>query len=432
MLNQTQIREALSQRANDCDADVSNAEIAGAGYSPTGKGASISISVERCLNNRDTAEKFLRNLTALLETNFLVCLQLKDFSGHEDPTEGWRRFCTLIADRLKEKNLTERRIATCIHSHRMPLPAYCLIADSLLGRGTRYVFLDRLQMSAHRDERVAMRTSANWLFMWQQRNAGRQVVPVYGGLVRSACKLLADEKAMTIEPTTSLLIPAGTAWIHYELRITRFSSHDGKLDWKRLRHSLRSIVVVADRLIDQSTWRISDQQQDARANRRLAIRISGLGDLLQRRQQQPNRLASLEWLKALVRDIKGELTQSSASLAVTRGAMPALLDSNPADQWRAGEQRDQWQRYWRKALNQAALRNRNLLVLSPESVLPCNGINSAAFVDLLPLLALADAWSFSCSVPTPEWTLAQFKDFHCRARATIQASQRASLVAGRI
>ncbi len=167
MLNQTHTRKEPLQGASDYAADGSSTEIAGAGCSPTDNGVSISISVRLCLSNRDTAEKFLRNLTQLLETNFLVCLHLEDFSGNQDPTEAWRQFCTLIADRLKEADLAERRIATCIHSHRMPLPAYCLIADSLLGRATRYVFLDHLQMSAHRDERVATRTSANWLFLWQ-------------------------------------------------------------------------------------------------------------------------------------------------------------------------------------------------------------------------------------------------------------------------
>jgi hypothetical protein len=137
-------------------------------------------------------------------------------------------------------------------------------------------------------------------------------------------------------------------------------------------------------------------------------------------------------LTHLVRAIRNELLATSAKLAAQRGALPALLDTNLVGHWQEGTQRDRWQRHWRTAVNQAALRNRNLLVLSPASVLPSNGVNSAAFTDLLPLLALADAWSFACNTPTPDWTLAQFKDFHRRACATIQASQHSSFVAARV
>lgn len=441
MFDHTQTSEMSWQPAAGAHANTARAEITALGFDlpkvsginpSVGGGLSLPVSVSSIIADKFAAEAFLENLACLVAKNVLVCLQPEDFPDSYTPTDAWQLLCEAVADYLSKKKLPKRQLATCMHSHQIPLPAYCLIADSLFGRGRRYVFLDSLQMAAHRDPRIETRTSANWVFLWRQRNVGYPVIPVYGGFVRSACKLLADETATTIEPVASLLVPGGTAWTSVGLPITRFCTDAGSIDQQRLRDALRALVILADQLIDGSSWHNSLQQTDALTNRRLAVHISGLGDLLQTRGQHPGSLASLEWLTHLIRTIRSELLAASAKLAADRGALPALLDANPVGHWQEGAHRDRWQRYWRTAVSEAALRNRNLLVLSPASVLPSNGADSAAFTDLLPLLTLADAWSFACNAPTPGWTLAQFKDFHRRARAMIQASQHSSFVAARV
>ena len=440
MFDHTQTREPRWRPAVDAPVDTTRAEISALGFDlpkrscvhpSVGGGLSIRVSVSKIIADKFAAEGFLETLASLIAKKIPICLQPEDFPDAYTPIDAWQLLCEAIADHLSHKKLPKRQIATCMHSHRMPLPAYCLIADSLLGRGRRYAFLDGLQMAVHRDPRIETRTSANWVFLWRQRNVGYPVIPVYGGFVRSACKLLADETATTIEPAASMLVPRGTAWISVGLPITRFCTDAGRIDQQRLEDALRALVTLADQRIDECSWHGSLQRADALTNRRLAVHISGLGDLLQKRGHHPGSLESLESLTHLVRATRNELLTTSAKLAAERGALPALLEANLVGHWQEGAQRDRWQRYWRTAVNQTALRNRNLLVLSPASVLPSNGVNSAAFTDLLPLLALADAWSFACDAPTPGWTLAQFKDFHRRACATIQASQHSSFIAAR-
>ena len=70
-----------------------------------------------------------------------------------------------------------------------------------------------------------------------------------------------------------------------------------------------------------------------------------------------------------------------------------------------------------------------MLVLSPYSVLPSTGTCSAAYTDLLPAIAYADAWSFADVPDFRGWNLNDYKVFHRRAWALIQGRHTGSLVA---
>ncbi len=253
--------------------------------------------------------------------------------------------------------------------------------------------------------------------------------PVYGGLVRSTCRLLADEVAGGVIPAKSLLAPAGSAWLPFGMQVARFCCPAGTPDWTRLRLALRRLVDLADQLIPKLEWHDPRQCADAATNRRVAVCVTGLGDLLVRSGRSPKALENLNWLTELVRYIQRELSAQSSQLAARSEMLPALKQSNPVCGWSAGLDRDRWQQQWEIAVRDAAVRHRNLLVLSPSSVLPKHQPDCAGFADLLPVLGFADAWSFDCGGQTRGFSLAQFRDFHRRARATIQGAQRASFIA---
>jgi hypothetical protein len=75
------------------------------------------------------------------------------------------------------------------------------------------------------------------------------------------------------------------------------------------------------------------------------------------------------------------------------------------------------------------MRHRNLLVMSPYAIIPTDASPTADFSDLLPVIALADAWAFGAPPDFSGWTAAEYRHFHRRARATIQGSHSASFVA---
>jgi len=420
------------------DIDIIIDEIARLGFDPPRRsgrerriicGTSFRVSVSNVLADGCIAGDLFDKLSGLFGNQVPTCLVPDDFPAGTSAIDSWRFFCELIQAQYSEQTRRASRLGFCMHSHRMPLDAFCLIADSLLGFGPRYVYLDSLQMAERGDSRVAERAASNWRFLWRHRGHQRPVQPVYGGLVRSTCRLLADEVAGAVIPTRSLLVPAGSAWLPIGMPVTRFCCRAGTPDWRRLGSALHQLVDLTDQLISKLDWHDPQQHADAAINRRVAVCVTGLGDLLLRRGLSPKALESLSWLTNLVQRIQTELAAQSSKRAAQSEMLPALKQSNPVHGWNAGQDRDRWHQQWESAVSEAAVRHRNLLVMSPSSVLPKHHHNCTEFGDLLPVLGFADAWSFDCDAQTQGFNMTQFRDFHRRARATIQSAQRASFVA---
>jgi hypothetical protein len=413
------------------DLGATEAEIAGLGFRPPQRygvgrsvvcGAAERVSVRDTLENDEAGKLFLRRICSLVGAGIPVNLSPQDFGRESSGIDSWQRFCELIRSELSSRALSARHLGVCIHSHQLPLEAYCLIADVVLGRGPRYVFLDSLQMLTHGSPDAERRAEANWSFLWRHCNAERPVMPVYGGIVRSACPLLSDEVAATVLPGAGLHCPLNSAWLPITLPITEFAGPEGRIRWSRLLNATRNALAAAEKVLDHASWPDPAQQADARQNRRLAVEITGIGDLVLRRGDDPTSLECLNSVLEVAARIRAALYEQSAKIAARSGPVPALAEADPVGQWRAGPHRDSWSRHWQDALRRSAVRHRNLLVISPYAVIPAGETSSAGFSDLLPVIGLADAWSFGAPADFKGWTLAQFRHFHRRARAIIQRS----------
>jgi hypothetical protein len=392
-------------------------------------GTAMRVSVREVLGNSDAGRARLARLCELVGSGVPVNLSAEAFGGATSAIAAWQQFCEVVRSALSQQSLTTGNLGLCVHSHQIPLEAYRLIADAVLGQGPRYVFLDSLQMSAHSNPAVDARAEANWAFLWRQRAVTRPVVPAYGGIVRSACPLLADEVAATILPGSGLNAPNCTAWLPITLPMTAFTTSSGRIRWTLLNQAIGQALALAEQMCGQVRWPDEQQKQDARDSRRLAIMVTGLGDIVQRRGDNPASLSCLRWLAGVVTRIRAELRAGSRKIAAQHGPIPALEQANHVGQWQAGPQRESWRRHWDEAVRHSALRHRNLLVISPYSVVPSAAPSTAAYSDLLPVLALADAWSFAAPPAFRGWEASQYRDFHRRARATIQGSHSASFVA---
>jgi len=419
------------------DLDTMAAELTDLGLRPPSRhgagrnavcGMAQRVSVREVLDDGEAGKAFMRRLCELVAEGVPVNLSPEDFCSEKSGIDSWQRFCEMIRAALSSRELSGRNIGLCIHSHQMPLEAYRLIADAVLGPGPRYVFLDSLQMAAHGNPVVGQRAAANWSFLWRQRGMARPLMPVYGGIVRSTCPLLADEVAATVLPGHGPHAPVSSAWLPVVLPITEFAAPGGQIRWQLLLPAIRKSLAIAEQMLHLVRWHGPGQQADAWENRRLAISVTGLGDLVQQRGEDPTSLECLRWLVEVVARIRGELCEQSGRIAAKVGAIPALGEANHVSHWSAGPHRESWRRHWEVAVRQSAVRHRNLLVLSPYSVIP-TGASAPAYSDLLPVIALADAWNFAGPPDFRGWNVAQFRDFHRRARATIQGSHTASFVA---
>jgi hypothetical protein len=398
-------------------------------YSDSVGGSACRVSVWDVLDDNEAGTAFLRHLCKLVGEGIPVNLSPGDFRGEASTIDAWQRFCEKIRAALDWRDLSGRHLGLCIHSHQMPLEAYWLIADAVLGCGPRYVFLDSLQMITHSDVALEERAEANWSFLWRQRVAARPVLPVYGGIVRSACPLLADEVAATVLPGSGLHAPAHSAWMPIPMPVSAFVMPGGRIRMPLLVATIGEALLIAEQMLDRVCWHDPQQHIDARDNRRLAFCITGIGDLVLEKGDDPGSLDCLRWLAGIVTRIRVELHLQSRQIAARQGAVPALEKANHVSQWRAGPQRESWCQHWNAAVRNSALRHRNLLVMSPYAVIPADAPSTAAFSDLLPVIALADAWNFAAPPDFCGWTAAQYRHFHRRARATIQGSHSTSFVA---
>ena len=99
--------------------------------------------------------------------------------------------------------------------------------------------------------------------------------------------------------------------------------------------------------------------------------------------------------------------------------MPALDQADPGRLLPGGRIGEGWAWRWRQALEAAAVRNRNLLVLSPWSIFP-PGSADLRFANLLPLLRYADVCCFDEPRDSTAWNPSEFRNFHQQAAAVLQ------------
>jgi hypothetical protein len=257
-----------------------------------------------------------------------------------------------------------------------------------------------------------------WEQLWLQRS-NTMIRPVYVPFVSSQCRLLPVETANGVIPGVDIQAPTGSAWVNVPVDISSFADIDGDLDEEALEAAIRGGVAAGDEAHSQAFWPTAQMRHDGWLNRRLAITLSGIGTLVQRRDADPTRFRTLDEMCQLIRRIRDFALTESQRLASSKGNVPALEQGDPARLMPGGQSRDGWSRRWQQEVAATAVRHRNLLVISPWSIFPRDAAD-LRYANLLPLLRYADTCSFG---PPPElaaWNLKDFKGFHQQAAAVLQ------------
>lgn len=395
----------------------------------TAGGVALRIPVRKTLRSPLATDHLLQHLAALLRQKVPVTVSLRDLGADDAAICSLEDFCTTLRRVLSAENLSPEPIGISLQSHLLPLQAYLLICTALLGNGPRYVILDSLQMRHHGNRRVQNETDNNWSFLWRRRAASPSLLPAYAASVTTRCPLLGDEAATTILPELGIQVPVDTAWLPLKLHLPDFSDGRGRLCWNALQRSLTSSVDLAEQMLDRLYWPEAAQQLDARQNRRLAVTIGGIGDLVVERGANPADLWCLQWIDDVVVRLQTFLWGRSRALARKTEPLPALLQAEPAVDWHNSARKSDWQLRWRQAVQNSAVRHRNLLVMSPYAVLPAAENAVAAFVDLLPVLQHADAFSFAGPPAVGYRDSREFANFHRRAWSVMQRRNAAPFVA---
>jgi hypothetical protein len=258
-----------------------------------------------------------------------------------------------------------------------------------------------------------------WRTLWELR-AEPRVRTAFADRVMPQCPLLSAERGRAIVSPIGLQAPVDSAWVCMSVDLVRFTRPRGMLDVQALQRCVETCVDVGERLHECLTWPTADVQHDAWLNRRLAIVISGFGDLLRAGGMAPSDHDSLRYLNQLLLRVRMSAQSRSRAIAVNSGPLPAIGLSDPSPALPCGSIREDWRRRWRQAVRATLVRHRNLLVISPWSLFPCDDRANYEYAELLPLLRHADACAFERGMSIGHWNFKQFKHFHQRARAVLK------------
>jgi len=328
----------------------------------------------------------------------------------------FRSLCDRLGAALDDVGARSCKIGLLVDAISVaPLTAW-EIRNAHLGTGPLYVSSSQQPMQER-----------HWEQLWQQRS-NAMIRPVYVSFVSSQCRLLPAETANGVIPCADIQAPTGSAWVNVPVDISSFADIDGDLDEEALEQAIRAGVEAGDETHSLACWPTAQMRHDGWLNRRLAINLTGIGTLVQRRDADPTRFHTLDEMCRLIRRIRDVALTQSQRLASSKGNVPALEQGDPARLMPGGQSRDGWSRRWQQEVTATAVRHRNLLVISPWSIFPAD-VADLRYANLLPLLRYAD----TCSVgPPPEltaWNLRDFKSFHQQAAAVLHQRGRIQQIA---
>lgn len=365
------------------------------------------------------AAQFRRQAYDALVQGLPLCISITNPGGAAEAADRFRGLCQILRSTLEDTGAPPSSVELLIEVSSMPPQSAWKWRCELLGEGPLHVMAPRSLMSPG-DAAEKRCHDRFWSQMWQLRGSGLVRV-LCAPSVLPQCPLLTAEAATVVIPLVSLQAPQGSAWIPLHLDLGRFADDKGALRETAFEQALTRCVEIGDLLHDRVLWPTAQMRHDSWLNRRLAVTVSGFGDITQRRGYDPTRFASLAELSAVLRWAQGILRQQSQSIARRTQSLPALERSDPTRALPAGALRDGWRKRWQDAAESAAHRHRNLIAMSPWSVFPSAQAADYRYADLLPLLDFAHALSATELPSLVHWNVSEFKSFHQRAGAVTDA-----------
>ncbi|MDH3533127.1 MAG: hypothetical protein OEO82_09370 [Gammaproteobacteria bacterium] len=394
-------------------------------------GVNLSIDAGAVLASQLAAGRFREQVFAVLTERLPLAVRVAGLAAEAHAEAMFAQVCTEIAAAVAEAQSAVGAVEIAVSARALAPRDAWLTRQESLGKGALYMLADEsmLRPDSRCDGRE--RYDAFWEQLWRLRSE-RFVRAAYAPHVKSLCPLLCGEKGDAIVPSLAIQAPSGSAWVAMRLDLPGFADAGGTLREDLLQKALQHCVDSGEAVHEQARWATAGMRHDGWLNRRLAIEITGIGDLVVRRGHDPRQFACLQNLCDLLRWVQAVLHKRSRAIAARAGCVPALGHINPIRALPGGHNRDSWCQRWRAALEQHAIRHRNMLVLSPWSVFPTRLRPDAAFLDLLPLIDFADACAFPRPPPLQSWNINDFRNLHQRAWAVLEHNGARQLIAEQV
>ncbi len=99
---------------------------------------------------------------------------------------------------------------------------------------------------------------------------------------------------------------------------------NGKLNWEKLKHVVRTATHFLDNVIDANKWPLPEIEQIAKANRKIGLGVMGWAECLARCGIRYDSDKAIEFAEKVAKFIQDESRKKSVELAQERGSFPNL------------------------------------------------------------------------------------------------------------
>lgn len=246
-------------------------------------------------------------------------------------------------------------------------------------RGCRELGCPRVAVRFDTSVRYSKRA---WQMLIELSHTDERVILLPVMAVRPLSGLHASERGQCVMPVGLFEAPASSAWIMLELNAARLAPPP------LLRQQLATCLRFADNLIDVQDWPQPRLRMDALLNRRIALHLVGIGQLVADAGLDPASFSTLQQVQRWLVFVRKCFVRESRLLARNRGPFPAFgadeLVASLAPRYGVADAN--------RLVRNRSLRHRHLLALSPFAVFPDSPDVAADehALSLLPAISCAD------------------------------------------
>lgn len=148
-------------------------------------------------------------------------------------------------------------------------------------------------------------------------------------------------------------------------------------NWDQLEHDIPHVVRAMDNVIDETTYPLPQQEQEAKNKRRMGLGITGLGNVLGALGIVYGSEKAKEWTRGLLKFIVNRMYMSSASLAAEKGSFP-LFDK---DKYLQGQFIQKLDDDVKEAISKVGIRNSHLSSIAPTGTISLTANNVSSGIE---------------------------------------------------